>query len=134
MLVNEVNPTPVQVEGTKTKDYPRSSSELSRTPVSQNVGLVTRYKAVPEHLYCDLNGEAVVLSLANGRYYGMNAVAARIWELVQEPRSVGEIEKSILLEYEVEPEVCKKQVSDLLQKMAAENLLVVVNESGSEIP
>jgi hypothetical protein len=102
--------------------------------VSCETGIVTRYKAVPEHLYCDLNGEAVVLSLANGRYYGMNSVAARIWELVQNACSAIAIEKAILLEYEVEPEVCRQQVSEFIQRMIAEELIVVIHESGSEIP
>jgi len=135
MQLNEINPTSVSVEEPGTKHRFSSHSEPLRMAISRDTEIVTvRYKAVPEHLYCDLNGEAVVLSLANGRYYGMNEVAARIWELVQEPRSVEEIEEAILLEYDVEPEVCGQQVSDFLQRMVAENLLVVIHESGSEIP
>ena len=135
MQLNEINPTSVSVEEPGTTRRLSSHSELLRMAVSPYTEIVTvRYKVVPEHLYCDLNGEAVVLSLANGRYYGMNEVAARIWELVQEPRSAEEIEEAILLEYDVEPEVCGQQVSDFLQRMVAENLLVVIHESGSEIP
>ena len=134
MQVNELNPTSVLVENAGAKHHSSGRSESSRTPVCRGIGNVTRYKAVPEHLHCDLNGEAVVLSLANGRYYGMNSVGARIWELVQDERSADEIEQAIFLEYEVEQEVCRQQVSDFLQKMVAEELLVVIHESGSEIP
>ena len=134
MQLNEMNPTSVSVEDPAANRHRSVRSESLRIAVPREDKSVTRYKAVPEHLYCDLNGEAVVLSLANGRYYGMNGVGARIWELVQEPRSVEEIERSILLEYEVEPDVCRQQVSDFLRQMEAEDLLVVVNESGPEIP
>jgi hypothetical protein len=134
MQVSEMNPTSILVGEPETKRRSSSRSELPRTTDISSDSVVTRYKAVTEHLYCDLNGEAVVLSLANGRYYGMNAVAARIWELVQDPHSADEIEQAILLEYEVEREVCRQQVSGFLQRMIAEELLVVIHERGSEIP
>jgi hypothetical protein len=134
MQVKDMNPTSVAVEERGVKRSPSNGSRVARKDIPSSGKIVTRYKAVTEHLYCDLNGEAVVLSLANGRYYGMNSVAARIWELVQEARSANEIEKAILLEYEVEQAVCKRQVSDFLQVMVAEDLLVVIHEGGSEIP
>jgi hypothetical protein len=134
MQLNELNPTSVLAENLGAKHHSSGRSESPRTPISRDIETVARYKAVPEHLHCDLNGEAVVLSLANGRYYGMNSVGARIWELLQDERSADEIEQAILLEYEVEQEVCRQQVSDFLQKMVAEELLVVTHESGSEIP
>lgn len=102
-------------------------------PTSQKSYSVKRYKAVTDLLYCHLNGEAVLLSLANGRYYGMNAVAVRIWEMLQAPASIEEIEKTILLEYDVSLELCKQQVSDFLQKMTAEELIIIVHETTGEI-
>ena len=38
-----------------------------------------------------LEGEAVILSLHDGIYYGLNSVGLRIWELIQQPRSLGSI-------------------------------------------
>ena len=40
---------------------------------------------------CKLAEESVILQLEEGMYYGLNSVGARIWELVQEPRTVREI-------------------------------------------
>jgi hypothetical protein len=102
-------------------------------PLPCNGSSATRYKAVTDLLYCHLNGEAVLLSLSNGRYYGMNSVAVRIWEMLDAPLSAEEIEKAILLEYDVELELCKQQVSDFLQKMIAEELVVLVHETAGEI-
>jgi hypothetical protein len=134
MQVNEVNPTSGSVQDPGAERHSSNGSESPRMAISRDNATVTRYKAVREHLYCDLEGEAVVLSLANGRYYGMNSVGARIWELVQDSRSTDEIEQAILLEYDVEPEVCSQQVSAFLRRMLAEELLVVSHESASEIP
>ena len=49
-----------------------------------------------EQLSCDLLGEAVILNLRTGVYYGLDSIGARIWTLVQEPRRVGELIEIIL--------------------------------------
>jgi hypothetical protein len=45
----------------------------------------------------DLDGEAVILNMKSGVYCGLNEVGAHIWQLIQEPMSVGHI-RDILLE------------------------------------
>jgi hypothetical protein len=37
---------------------------------------------------CNLAGEAVILNTKSGIYFGLKPVGARIWELVQEPRTI----------------------------------------------
>jgi len=54
----------------------------------------------------DLAGEAAVLDFKSGMYYGLDEVGARIWKLIAELRTVGEICDVILAEYDVEPDVC----------------------------
>jgi hypothetical protein len=94
---------------------------------------VSRYKAISEHLCCDLNGEAVILNLKSGKYYGLNGVGSRIWDLVQTPISPSEIERVIFLEYDVAIELCQRQVSEFLKQMLSEELIEIVNETGIEI-
>lgn len=91
------------------------------------------YQAISEHLCCELNGEAVILSLKNGNYYGLNAVGARIWELVQEPVSLSKIEKVILSEYEVDSDECRQEIGDFLTLMNNEGLLEVTHEQVTQI-
>lgn len=87
-----------------------------------------RFKAVSEHLLSDLNGEAVVLSLRNGKYYGLNPVGSRIWDLLQNPIDAEEIENAILREYAVEREIGTREISSFLNMMIAEELVEIVNE------
>lgn len=42
------------------------------------------------------DGELVVLSLEDGMYYGLNAVGARVWTLLEQPRTVRELQESLL--------------------------------------
>ncbi|OGT95451.1 MAG: hypothetical protein A2083_05855 [Gemmatimonadetes bacterium GWC2_71_9] len=74
---------------------------------------------------CDLNAEAVVLNLRSGRYYGLDPVGARIWNLIQTPRTVQEIRDILLQDYEVEPDRCEGDLVALLEKLANEGLVDV---------
>jgi hypothetical protein len=85
--------------------------------------------AAKDQVSCDLAGEAAILSIKNGVYYGLDPVGARIWSLVQEPRAVAEIRNTIIGEYDVEPERCARDLFGLLEKLLAEGLIEVKDGS-----
>jgi hypothetical protein len=78
-----------------------------------------------------LAGEAVILSLQSGQYFGLNEVGARIWNLIQEPKTVGAVLESVLQEYEVEPDRLERDLFALLEKMAINELIEVKNGKSS---
>jgi hypothetical protein len=84
--------------------------------------------AVRQQVSSDLGGEIAILDLDGGMYYGLDEVGARIWELVQEPRVVEDVQGLILEEYEVKPEIARRDVLALLQELADRNLVVVRDE------
>ena len=75
----------------------------------------------------DLDGEAVILNMKSGVYCGLNEVGARIWQLIQEPMSVTYIHDTLLQEYNVESDLCKKDLLALLQKLADHGLIEIKN-------
>lgn len=85
----------------------------------------TRITAIKAQVSSDLAGEAVILSLKSGVYYGLNAVGASIWMLIQEPKTIAEIRDALLQEYDVEPEVCDRDLQGLLQDLIASDLVEV---------
>jgi hypothetical protein len=84
-----------------------------------------------EQVSCDLAGEAAILDLKAGMYYGLNAVGARIWDLIQEPKSVNQIRATLLEEYEVESDRCERDLQALLQELAASGLIEVKHETSA---
>jgi Coenzyme PQQ synthesis protein D (PqqD) len=78
-----------------------------------------------EQVSCPLGEEAAVLNLKNSVYYGLDSVGARVWTLLQQPRSVGELRDAILSEYEVEARRCEKDLLALLESMRSEGLIEV---------
>jgi hypothetical protein len=77
------------------------------------------------------DGEMVILSLQQGVYYGLDPVGARIWELLQQPRTVGEVREILLNEYEVEPERCAQELSALLAELLENGLIEFKHGSGA---
>ncbi len=85
----------------------------------------TTVEVSKEQVSCDLDGEAAILNLKNGVYYSLDSVGARIWQLLQQPRTVDQIRTMVLEEYDVEPQRCERDLQELLQKLASEGLIEV---------
>ena len=77
----------------------------------------------------DLGGEAAILDLEGGVYYGLDEVGARMWEMIQEPRPVSEVRDALIEEYDVESERCERDLLALLERLAEERLIEVVDEA-----
>jgi len=61
-----------------------------------------------DQISSDLAGEAVILNLKEGVYYGLDDVGARIWNLIQEPQSVEQVCDRIFEEYDVSAGQCER--------------------------
>jgi hypothetical protein len=91
---------------------------------------VTEQSAVvasPRQVSSDLGGEAVILHLESGVYYGLNEVGAAIWALLREPKGVVEIQESIQAEFAVDAERCQKDVIAILRQFEADGLIEVLD-------
>jgi hypothetical protein len=81
--------------------------------------------ATSEQVSCDVEGEAAILNLKNGVYYGLNPMGARIWSLIQEPRQFAQLRDQLLAEYEVEAGRLETDVRTLLTDLAEHGLIEV---------
>src|SRR3954453_10633167 len=88
-------------------------------PATRGRGLTAKFVvAAKGQMSCELAGEAVILDMESGTYFGLNEVGARVWSLIQEPRAVCDIQEVILREYEVEPERCGEDLDTLLRDLS----------------
>lgn len=77
------------------------------------------------YLVSDMNGEKVMLSIDNGKYYNLGQVGGRIWELVAAPISVGELVQQLMDEYEIDRDSCENQVQSFLKQLGGEGLIQI---------
>ena len=99
--------------------------------MNPNISDQTVVVAAKDQVSCDLAGEAAILNINSGIYYGLDPVGARIWNLMQEPRAVADIQSTITDEYDVEPERCARDLVELLEKLLAEGLIEVKDSSAA---
>lgn len=92
---------------------------MSLQPIAPNA----HFKQVQGNLVSDMNGEKVMMSVANGKYYNLGEIGGRIWDLIATPRTLDQIAEQLLAEYEVEPDQCAAEVSRFIQDLWSEQLV-----------
>jgi hypothetical protein len=99
--------------------------------LKNSLDLDTVVLACKDQVSADLADEVVILSLKNGEYYGLNAVGATIWALIQQSCTVASVRAHLLETYpDVEPERCTRELLALLEQLAEAGLVEVAASSG----
>ncbi|MED0997382.1 lasso peptide biosynthesis PqqD family chaperone [Bacillus mobilis] len=80
---------------------------------------------VKGNVVSDMDGEKVMLSVKNGKYYNLGRMGGVIWELIEKPIRVTELVTTLISEYEVEQLQCEGQVLSFLEMLLEEGLVEV---------
>jgi hypothetical protein len=67
--------------------------------------------------------ETVILDLGSGTYFGLDPVGARIWQLMGEGKTLGEICVTMLDEYDVTRDDLERDVVELADKLLEQKLI-----------
>ena len=71
----------------------------------------------------------MLLHLGSGEYFGLDELGTRIWTLVAEGLSVGDIEQSIVAEYAATSEQVRGDLRVFLEELCRRELLECGDES-----
>ena len=82
-----------------------------------------RFRPADDVVFRTIDGEAVILSIGSGLYFGLTPVGTRIWELIDEGRAVGEILATLRLEYDVAEDEMRRDIEALVSELAARRLV-----------
>ena len=84
--------------------------------------------SVPADVLCrELNGELVLLDLDGETYFGLDEVGARMRAVLTTSDSIQAAHETLLDEYDVAPDVLKRDITELVQKLVAHRLLELSN-------
>ncbi len=72
---------------------------------------------------CELEGEAAILNMSDGTYYGLNPIGSKIWNWIQKPTKLDEIVTLVMKEYEVDTEICQIDVQKLINDLLSHGLV-----------
>jgi Coenzyme PQQ synthesis protein D (PqqD) len=82
---------------------------------------------VPPHVMVRfLDQESVFLNLDTERYFGLDKVGTRMWELLSASPSVDAAYRQLLDEFDVAPDLLRTNLTDLLTKLQQNGLLQLV--------
>lgn len=80
-------------------------------------------------LYRDVDGEMVLLNVETEQYFGLDEVGADIVTRLTE-QSLDEALASLIDDYEVDPEVLRRDIDDLVANLVEAGLLEHVDGTG----
>ena len=88
---------------------------------------MTRFRTVrlsADVIFRELDGEAVLLDFASGRYFGLNAVATRVWTMLAAGSSVDDAVSTVAAEFDAPREEVARDVETLIADLVSRGLLV----------
>jgi hypothetical protein len=82
---------------------------------------------IPANVSFSVVGEdAFLLNTQTNKYYGLEKVGARLWELLNEGKSLKDAYQNVLSEYEVDPAQLEQDLLDLLERLREHGLVEIV--------
>lgn len=83
-------------------------------------------RKMPNLVASEVNNNLVILSIEQGRFYGIEVVGKRIWELLSQVSAINDICDVLMDEFDVQRETCEQEVFRFLDELYRENLIEIV--------
>jgi hypothetical protein len=87
--------------------------------------MATRVRPAKDVLVRDLGGEAVLLDVASGSYFGLDEVGTRIWQLIAGGELLAAIVATLASEYDAPEDRLRSDLIRLVDELVASKLLIV---------
>ena len=85
----------------------------------------TKVRWSEDHLAANVDGDVMLMSIAHGRYVGLDTISSDIWRRLQEPQAVGALCQSLARDYDADPKTIEREVIELLGKLHEQGLIGV---------
>ena len=82
-------------------------------------------KIHPDVLFQVVNGETVLLNLKNERYFGLDEVGTRIWQLLNDDGDLQKAFAIMLDEYDVEASQLEEDINKLVGELLEDGLIEI---------
>jgi len=89
------------------------------------LSLDTRVTIHEDAVFRDLDGEAVILQLEAGLYFGLDPVGTRLWQLIEAHGQLRPVLDAALEEFDVPRAVLERDLIELVSGLAEKQLVVV---------
>ena len=90
-----------------------------------SVTIASRVKLSEDVLFQELQGDAVLLDLKTGVYFGLDKVGTRIWTLLGENKVISAVVDAMTQQFDVSPERCTEDILALVLKLHEQGLIEI---------
>lgn len=87
-----------------------------------------KWQISSETLHSKIDDEVILMSIEADSYFGLDPIASRIWELLEQPKTLDELVALLMEEYEVDASTCTEDVRALLGDLQDKGLVVQTQE------
>ena len=94
--------------------------------MKNKITLDTYIKRNNEVFASQIDDEVVMMNIQSGKYYGMDTIGSRIWELINEKIQVQQVIDQLIEEYDVSAEQCQNDVLEFLDELNQNKLVEVL--------
>ena len=85
--------------------------------------------ATPDTLINQVGEESVLLNLGSEKYFGLDEIGTSMWQALTTNGTIQQAYESLLGEYDVAGDVLRQDLSDLLEKLAANGLIEIKQQA-----
>lgn len=71
-----------------------------------------------------IDDDLVALDIDQGSCFGFNAMAHRIWRMLDEPMHLSDLRERLLATYDVDPQTCDRDLRELLATLEENRLIM----------
>jgi hypothetical protein len=83
--------------------------------------------ATPPHVLVRVvDRESVLLNLETEKYFGLDETGTRMWQLITASPSIDAAYRELLAEFDVEPEILKTNLTELLVRLVENGLIQIL--------
>jgi hypothetical protein len=92
------------------------------------IGFEKRLAVPTDVLVQELGGESVLLNLNGGRYFGLDEVGTRMWQLLTTSPTIEAAYRALLDEYDVDANALRSDLGQLIDRLVEHGLVEVGRE------
>ena len=79
----------------------------------------------PSTLYREVQGEAILLHLDSGEYFGLDGVANRIWQLIVDKGDLDAVADAMAGEFDADADTIASDITRVVDELVAKRLIEV---------
>lgn len=94
--------------------------------IPEIVIFMIKYSKTSKIISGRLHDELVMMDIDKGKYFALNPVATRIWDLLEKPLTIDELCSILMDEYEVSESQCRQDVQEVLEEMVRLGVVIEI--------